>query len=226
MVYRFFHFPVAILAYGITKASLIEMVEYYIYSYMEECEFTFAEACKELGLKNWDEEDCRATFEHYKNCRAKTSISSDLYWQWRNNFENESEYSKLLLLDFLAAKSIVGKKPYAITNYDFLLARMAGNSEPKYKTQKGKKSLLLPPHIKPIYTRRKLEKLRDDLARRYHVTWWSEQGLRGFAISTTLSQVELAHMIATNGTKSRAQLQKERKERVKAEVKKLQGLSD
>ena len=156
------------------------MVEYYIYSYMEECEFTFAEACKELGLKNWNEEDCRATFEHYKNCRAKTSISSDLYWQWRNNVENESEYSKLLLLDFLAAKSIVGKKPYAITNYDFLLARMAGNSEPKYKTQKGKKSLLLPPHIKPIYTRRKLEKLRDDLARRYHVTWWSEQGLRGF----------------------------------------------
>lgn len=225
MAYRFFHFPVAILAYGITKASLIEMVEYYIYSYMEECEVTFAEACKELGLKNWNEEECRATFEHYKNCRAKTSIRSDQYWQWRNNVENESDYSKLLLLGFLAVKSIVGQKNYALTNYDFLLARMAGDSVPRYKTQKGEKLLILPPHIKPINTRCKLEKLRDHLAH-YHVTTWGQRGLRGFAVSTKLSDVELAHAIATNGTKSQAQARKERKERIKAEVKKLQGLSD
>lgn len=224
MAYRFFHFPVAILANGITKASLIDMVEYYIYSYMEECEVTFAEACKELGLKNWNKKDCRATFEHYKNCRAKTSIRSDQYWQWRNNVENESENSKLLLLAFLAVKSIVGSKKYVITNYNFLLARMAGDSVPRYKTHEGEKVLILPPHIKPINTRRKREELREDL-RKYHVATWG-QGLRGFAISTKLTEMELAHMIATNGPKSKAQLAKERKDKVKAKLKELQGLSD
>ena len=225
MAILFYHFPVAILANGITETSLNNILQYAIGSYLAEYQATIIEARDDMGFRGGDEEECRATFEHYKNCRAKTSIRRDQYWQWRNNVESESDYSKLLLLGFLAVKSIVGQKNYAITNYDFLLARMAGDSKPRYKTQKGKKSLILPPHIKPIYTRRKLEKLRDDLAR-YHVTWWSEQGLRGFAISTTLSQVELAHMIATNGTKSKAQLQKERKERVKAEVKKLQGLSN
>lgn len=225
MAYRFIHFPVAILAYGITKASLIEMLEYYIYSHMEEYEVTFAEACKELGLENGNEEQCRATFEHYKNCRVKTSISWDQYWQWRNNVENESDNAKLLLLAHLAVKSIVGPKKYAITNYDFLLARMAGDSVPRYKTHKGEKVLILPPHIKPINTRRKREQLRDDLGS-FHVTTWGQQGLRGFAISTKLKEVELAHMIATNRPKSKAQLAKERKDKIKAKLKEMQGLSD
>lgn len=154
-----------------------------------------------------------------------TSISRDQYWQWRNNVENESENSKLLLLAHLAVKSIVGPKKYAITNYDFLLARMAGDSVPRYKTHKGEKVLILPPHIKPINTRRKLEQLRDDLGR-YHVATWGQQGLRGFAISTKLTEEELAHMIATNGEKPKAQRRKERIELVKAKLKELQGLSD
>ena len=102
---------------------------------------------------------------------------------------------------------------------------MAGDSVPRYKTHKGEKVLILPPHIKPINTRRKLEQLRDDLGR-YHVATWGQQGLRGFAISTKLTEVELAHMIATNGVKPKAQRRKERKELVKAKLKELQGLSD
>ena len=93
------------------------------------------------------------------------------------------------------------------------------------KIRKGEKVLILPPHIKPINTRRKLEQLRDDLGR-YHVATWGQQGLRGFAISTKLKEVELAHMIATNGPKSKAQLAKERKDNVRAKLKELQGLSD
>ena len=95
---------------------------------------------------------------------------------------------------------------------------MAGDSAPRYKTTKGKKTLILPPHIKPINTRRKLEQLREDL-RRYHVATWGQQGLRGFGISTKLTDVELAHKIATNGPKPKAQLRKEHKELVKAKIK-------
>ena len=225
MAIQFYHFPVAILANGITKTSLNNILQYAIGSYLEEYQATIIEARDDMSFRGGDEDECRATFEHYKNCRAKTSIRSDQYWQWRNNVENESEKSKLLLLGFLAVKSIVGKKNYALTNYDFLLARMAGDSVPRYKTQKGEKVLILPPHIKPINTKRKREQFRDDLAR-YHVTTWGQRGLRGFAVSTKLSEVELAHAIATNGNKSQAQTRKERKERIKAEVKKLQGLSD
>ena len=225
MAYRFFHFPVAILANGITKESLIKILRFAIGSYLEEYQATINEARDDLDFSGGDEESCRAVFEHYKNSRAKTSIRCDQYWQWRNNVENESEYSKLLLLAFLAVKSIIGQKNYAITNYDFLLARMAGDSAPRYKTHKGEKVLILPPHIKPINTRRKLEQLRDDLGR-YHVATWGQQGLRGFAISTKLTEVELAHMIATNGEKPKAQRRKERKELVKAKLKELQGLND
>lgn len=225
MAYQFYHFPVAILAKGITKASLIEILNFAIGSYLEEYQATIIEARDDLGFSGGSEEQARATLERFKNCRAKTSISHDQYWQWRNNVENESENSKLLLLAFLAVKSIVGQKDYAITNYDFLLARMAGDSAPTYKTIKGKKTLILPPHIKPINTRRKLEQLRDDLGR-YHVTTWGQQGLRGFAVSTKLTEVELAHTIATNGPKSKTQRRKERKELVKAKVRELQGLND
>ena len=225
MTYQFYHFPVAILAKGITEESLIEIIKFAIGSYLEEEQATISEARNALGFNGGDKESCREVFKHYKNCRVMTSISREAYWEWRNNFENESEYAKLLLLGFLAAKSIVGKKPYAVTNYDFLLARMAGDSTPRYKTHKGEKALILPPHIKPINTRRKCEQLRDDLVR-FHVITWGQQGLRGFAISTKLKEVELAHMIATNGPKSKAQLAKERKDKVRAKLKELQGLSD
>ncbi len=224
MDYWFYHAPIAILATGITKTNLVYFLRFYIVSYMEERELSFTDACDELKLENFNEESCRAVFEHYKNSRTMTSIRSDRYWQWRNNIENESDNSKLLLLAFLAVKSIVGQKNYAITNYDFLLARMAGDSVPRYKTTKGKKTLILPPHIKPINTRRRLEQIREDL-RKYHVTTWGQQGLRGFAISTKLTEVDLAHMIATNGTKSKVQLAKERKDNVKAKLKELQGLN-
>ncbi len=191
---------------------------------MEEYQTTITEARKDLVFRGGNEEICRKTFERYKNCRAKTSISRKTYWKWRNDLEKESDYSKLLLLAFLAVKSIVGKKNYVITNYDFLLARMAGDSVPRYKTTKGKKTLILPPHIERINTRRRLEQIREDL-RKYHVATWGQQGLRGFAISTKLIEVDLAHMIATNGTKSKVQLAKERKDNVKAKLKELQGLN-
>lgn len=225
MTYKFYHFPVAILAKGITEESLIKILRFAIGSYLEENQATISEAGDALGFRGGDEESSREVFKHYKNCRVMTSISRETYWEWRNNVENESEHSKLLLLGFLAAKSIVGLKNYAITNYDFLLARMAGDSTPRYKTHKGEKVLILPPHIKPINTRRKCEQLRDDLVR-FHVTTWGQQGLRGFAISTKLKEVELAHMIVTNGPKSKAQLAKERKDKVRAKLKELQGLSD
>lgn len=224
MAIQFYHFPVAILAKGITEASFIEILNFAIGSYLEEYQETISEARDYLGFCGGDEAQARATFERYKNCRVKTSISREAYRQWRNNIENESDNAKLLLLAFLAVKSIVGPKKYAITNYDFLLARMAGDSVPRYKTHKGEKVLILPPHIKPINTRRKCEGLREEL-RNYHVATWG-QGLRGFAISTKLTEMELAHMIATNGPKSKAQLAKERKDKVKAKLKEMQGLSD
>ena len=225
MTHQFYHFPVAILAKGITEECLIKILRFAIGSYLEEHRATINEARDDLGFSGGDEESCRAVFEDYKNSRAKTSISRKTYWEWLNNIENESDNAKLLLLAHLAVKSIVGPKKYTITNNDLLLARMAGDSVPRYKTHKGEKVLILPPHIKPINTRRKLEQLRDDLGR-YHVATWGQQGLRGFAVSTKLTEVELAHMIATNGEKSKAQRRKERKELVKAKLKELQGLSD
>ena len=224
MALLYYHFPIAILAKGITKTSLSNALEFAAGSYMEENAATIIEARDDLGFSNGNEDVCRKTFERYKNSRTMTSISREQYWQWFHNIENESNYSKLLLLAFLAVKSIVGQKKYAITNYDFLLARMAGDNVPRYKTTKGKKTLILPPHIERINTRRRLEQIREDL-RKYHVATWGQQGLRGFAISTKLKEVELAHMIATNGTKSKVQLAKERKDNVKAKLKELQWLN-
>ena len=224
MALLYYHFPIAILAKGITKTSLSDALDFAAGSYMEEYKATIIEANDVLVFEGGDEDICRETFERYKNSRTMTSISRKRYWQWFHNIENESDYSKLLLLAFLAVKSIVGQKNYAITNYDFLLARMAGDSVPRYKTTKGKKTLILPPHIEHINTRRRLEQIREDL-RKYHVATWGQQGLRGFAISTKLKEVELAHMIATNGTKSKVQLAKERKDNVKAKLKELQGLN-
>ena len=110
MEIQFYHFPVAILAKGITETSLYEILYFAIGSYLEKCHATIIEARDVLSLSGGNEERSRAVFEYYKNSRAKTSIRSDQYWQWRNNVDKESENSKLLLLAFLAVKSIVGSK--------------------------------------------------------------------------------------------------------------------
>ena len=51
------------------------------------------------------------------------------------------------------------------------------------------------------------------------------QMLRKALYEQSLKEVELAHMIATNGTKSKVQLAKERKDNVKAKLKELQWLN-
>ena len=225
--YVFYNAPIGIFAkFGITQDALIDFLRFHVVYYMIEFEMTFTEACEDLGIKGWDEgeeEECREVYEYYKHRKVKTSIRSDQFWQLFNNVESESDYSKLLLLLFLAVKSIVGRKNYTTTNYDFLLARMAGDSEPRFVTQKGEKVLILPAHLKPFYKkRRKLERLREDL-RRFHVATWSLPGMHGFAISTKLTEEQLAIELATNGPKSQAHLQRARKERVKAVVKRMQA---
>jgi len=227
MIPAFYKVPIAILAGGITKACLTSICEYNIGSYMDEHEKTIDELRNDWHFRGFDGEQCKSVFEHYKDCKVMSMISLEQLNEWWINVENESDNSKLLLLAFLAVKSIVGKKDYAITNYDLLLARMAGDSVPRYYG----KQLILPDHLKQFKARknkkprRKLERLREEL-RRFHVATWGCPGLRGFAISTKLTDLELAIKIATDRPKPQAQLAKERKERVKAEVKKLQGLSD
>ena len=103
-----------------------------------------------------------------------------------------------------------------------LLSRMAGKDSPEYHTasngkNKGKRILRLPEHLKPYNTRRKLERLRDDLTR-FHVSWWSDPGVRGFYLSNTKVSRKQLYKLIHKPSKSIDEKRRESKERVRKEV--------
>ena len=208
--------------------SLHDILHYNIWNYyLENKELTTHEDLeKYLNVKVRDLrkslEKGKRAYENYSDCKTMTAINSESYWEWRKKVNDESEYSKILLLAFLAAKSIVGKKQYCKTNYDMLLSRMAGKDSPEYHTasngkNKGKRILRLPEHLKPYNTRRKLERLRDDLTR-FHVSWWSDPGVRGFYLSNTKVSRKQLYKLIHKPSKSIDEKRRESKERVRKEV--------
>lgn len=217
----FFTFPISILSNGITKDSLLNILSYAIWDLHinGKSEYNISQITRGT-------EDCvryhlnkeEHVYNHHRFCKVKTSINRDNLWKLIENIEDESEESKTLLLAFLAAKSIVGKKQYCKTNYDMLLSRMAGFEKPQYYTPHskgkiGKKTLRLPEHLKPYNTRRKRDALRDGISR-FHISWWSDRGTRGFYLSNTkTTRAELYRLIHTSQSTSIDEKRRAAKER-------------
>lgn len=211
------------------------MFSYAVYSYVKEYHNKYGDApayedlISRFGFCKFDTDfflDAEEVFKQHCNCKIKVDFGRDSYWEWREKVNTESEYSKTLLLAFLAAKSIVGKKQYCRTNYDMLFSRMAGRPSPEYYTpsngkNKGNSILRLPEHLKPYYlskngikSRAKCENLLEDL-KKFHVQSCSGNGVRGFYISTKLTWSQLYYKSMRAPRKKKSRREKRREEKAK-----------
>lgn len=160
-------------------------------------------------------------YKKYKDNKVFVQIHRKTYWDWCDNFNSKSDEDKLLLLMFLACKSIAGSKNKVQTNWAMIAARMAGEDVPSYKhhtngKHKGEKVQCLPEHIKkhlnpPPESRRKWERLREDLSR-FGVKYYAPQGSRGFWISTkkVISLEELIYSVESDRPMTAAQMHREK----------------
>lgn len=219
----FFTFPISILSKGITKYSLYEIFAFNIFDLhlkgMCDRDIEWRLNISQTELQNGLTYG-KNVYNIHKDCKVNTAINRDSWLKWYKKVDDESEESKTLLLAFLAAKSIVGKKRYCITNYDMLLSRMAGFEKPQYytphpKDKIGKKPLKLPEHLKPYNTRRKRDALRDGLSR-FNVSWWSDRGTRGFYLSSTkIQRKKLYKLIKESTHESIDEKRRKDKERIR-----------
>ena len=118
------------------------------------------------------------------------SISSDIYWSFRNEYHTDEECA--LFLAWLALKSIIGSKPYIKTNNALWLSRMDGSTQIKKPFSKVCKTYS--PQVERYNSLYRCRRLRALLFDYYHVSFYSD-GVRGFYFSLTLDMDDLVKAV-------------------------------
>ena len=163
---------------------------------------------------NIEYDRCLSLYDSIPDKSPMVGISMLIYQDFFTN--NKTEYEKVVLLAYLALKSIAQKKQYCkVTNF-YWLARMAG-----YPTSINDKDEL--PHKLVRYTTEyQLKKIKDDLVLEWHLTMYSRY-TRGFYVSFKFKLKELIKAVETvrrsNKLKSQKQIEKLLLEQVMEELK-------
>lgn len=212
----FFNFPVSILGelLDYTSEAFEKMLAWATYDYIKQHEEIGETGYKALnGETGWKViihavkalqytnngnmvqwyKFCGEIYKKYKG--ARTGLSQKQYWELREGFTSMLDEDKVVLLAFLAAKSILGNKVYCKTNDLMLFARMNGLD----KAFANNQELISKSHpvIAGFNTRRKKETIRRILADKFHIRCYSNHD-RGYFISSKLSLNKLAEVVETN----------------------------
>ncbi len=160
-------------------------------------------ALKDMDYEVEDQEEwynfCGETYRYYKGPR--TGISRKMYFEVYNVGYLPTR-DKVLFLAFLAAKSIVGDKPYRITCNRQMCARMNGRattyaSEEEMREQSH-------PWICAYFTRKRWPRMREDMEKQYRVATYSQKNMRGYAVSMKMPLTKLAAAVERKRAKNKA----------------------
>ena len=159
-------------------------------------------ALKDMDYEVEDQEEwynfCGETYRYYKGPR--TGISRKMYFEVYNMGYLPTR-DKVLFLAFLAAKSIVGDKPYSITCNRQMCARMNGRattyaSEEEMREQSH-------PWICAYFTRKRWPRMREDMEKQYRVATYSQKNMRGYAVSMKMPLTKLAAAVERKRAKNK-----------------------
>lgn len=174
-----------VLYYAVTR-------EYYrLRNVVKNEEERWLKACDNLGCTVGEKERCLERGVAAQNLHAKEAffaISRDAFWDHYNNYKTEEE--GVMLLAFLALKSILGNRRWAKTNRQMWLSRMDGLNKPQKTLSKA---------IQKCNTNYGARKIRALLWKYYRVSFYSDN-VRGFCFSTTLSMSDLIRQVKTQRT--------------------------
>lgn len=166
------------------KINVLETVLCWL---LAERDFDVEKARCEFGVRYGNPKDSvrRAKIlKESEHSKVLFSISKTMYWEYHDN--NKSPEELLLLLFYLASKSIVGHKKYVLTNNRHVWCRMAGyDSFTMWKSKNTHVDKVINDHIRDERKRqRKTAILREKAAASFHYCSYSERGLRGYYFST------------------------------------------
>ena len=111
-------------------------------------------------------------------------IRSGIFWQFLK--EKKTDFEKISMLGFLAAKSIIGPKIYCKTNNLYWLARMDGKSH----TVSSADDLTAP--IRRYASEYQTKKIKNELELNWGLKYYSRY-TRGFFISFSMSKKNLIY---------------------------------
>lgn len=120
------------------------------------------------------------------------SIYNDVFWDFHDNYKSDEEC--VMLMAYLALKSICGQKHWAKTNKAMWLSRMDGKRRPQYKMVEDKLELDVSDNLAKYKSKYGIRRLRALLFEYYKVSFYSKC-VHGFCFSTTLSLVDLIFAI-------------------------------
>ncbi len=191
----FYNFP-APLMYGFWKSEndakrcLVNIIYYYacrVWHYRDRSKVKEADfynfILEKLGLSQFAFNTKDDMYRDTKELREKYfgmneyngvyfSLSKDMFFDYYENEKTAEERAGLLA--YLATKSIIGVRPYALTNKYFLTSRMACNSKLEND---------LPEEVARYRIRYHFDKLKSLLYVVFRVTIYTDRNIRGFYVS-------------------------------------------
>lgn len=137
------------------------------------------------------------TYHLYKGPRC--GISRKMYFEVYNMGYLPTR-DKVLFLAFLAAKSIQGNKPYALTCNRQMCARMNGRATTYASDEEMREQSN--PIILAYFTRKRRQRMRQNLDQQYRVATYSQRNMRGYYISTKMPLDRLAKAVERKRAKN------------------------
>jgi len=141
---------------------------------------------------------CGETYRLYKGPRC--GVSRKMWLEATESVDYWGEDEKVLFLSFLAAKSIQGNKPYALTCNRQMCARMNGCATTYASDEEMREQSA--PIILAHFTRKRCQRMRRDLEQQYRVATYSQRNMRGYYISTKMPLDRLAGAVERKRAKN------------------------
>ena len=211
---KYFNFPITYLDGFLDPISrseiLSNIVAYSVYEYSTKIDFgdewiQFEKACDHLNISFGDMDKVvpfgRKLFEDNK-CKVLVGINTSIYWDYHNN--EKTEFEVISLLAFLAVKSIVQNNPFAKITNEYLLSRMAGNTN---KVELD----TIPKEILNYNTEYKMRKIKHELQVNWGVNHYARY-TRGFYVSFKMDLVSLIKEVEKRRKSRKVKALKEKQE--------------
>lgn len=184
------------------KDCLMNGLFYCIFGYIEKCGFTdrtnsskVVAAIKkhfELSSLGYFEDygkvikkmrdDCHEAYNRWlidsesnTSGMAFYSISAEMFWSFQN--KDNTENDRALLMAFLSLKSLLGNREYMLTNQLALTTRMSCRTKLKVELTD------IPSEVRKYISRRRRERMMNELCYIYKVAVYSFYGSHGFYVS-------------------------------------------
>ena len=213
----YFNFPIVLLKEFLIddRECLNNIFDFAIYSYLnKEYESDFSQIKEaesffgvNIGNKRRSFDNGKTLFESIPENLPFIGIRKSIWFDYYTN--QKTEYQKVVLLAFIAIKSIVGKKTHCKTNNLLWYSRMEGNSHTVKNVNE------LSPELSEYFNEYQSKKIKNELILNWNLKHYAYY-TRGFYVSFKMTLEDLIFMAEKN---RKSRLLKKVKENEKAAIK-------